>query len=72
MNTHIRYYTKDRENPNGEMKFRLGGFLSKIDEYHRYVILKNAKNVSWSVDLKNSILYKKINCEDYFDVKKGK
>ena len=59
LNTHIRYFTI---NPSNNMKqFRLGGFLTKIEP--DYIILSNGK-VSWSVQLKNSILFEKMSFTD--------
>jgi len=60
LNTHIRYFsvTKDAKGKK-EKKFRLGGFLNNKDNYDKYVVLTN-KNLSWSVDTKTSILYRKL------------
>ena len=59
LNTHIRYFTI---NPDNNMKqFRLGGFLTKIEP--EYIILSNGK-LSWSVQLKNSILFEKMTFTD--------
>jgi hypothetical protein len=55
LNTHIRYFSNNI--------FRLGGFLTKIDEKLRYIVLSN-NNLSWSVQLKNNIFYKKMNNEE--------
>lgn len=60
LNTHIRYFTINQK--TGEKSFRLGGFLSKIDE--RYIVLYNNNNQSWSVQLSNSIIYKKLSPND--------
>jgi hypothetical protein len=54
LNSHIRYFTIDK---NGKKQFRLGGFLTKID--NDYVILSNGK-LSWSVQKNNSIFFKKM------------
>ncbi len=59
LNTHIRYFTI---NPQNNIKqFRLGGFLTKIEP--EYIILSNGK-LSWSVQLKNSILFEKMTFTD--------
>lgn len=53
--THLRYFTF---NPStGKKQFRLGGFLSKIDE--KYVVLNNGE-FSWSVQLDKSVFFKKL------------
>jgi len=46
--THIRYFTKEKG--TNERKFRMGGFLSKIDEGAKYIVLNNG-TYSWSVQL---------------------
>lgn len=46
--THMRYFTKEKG--TNERKFRMGGFLSKIDESNKYVVLNNG-TYSWSVQL---------------------
>lgn len=56
LNAHLRYFTTDK---NGDKNFRLGGFLTKIDKEKGYCILSNG-NVSWSVQLKNSIFFQKM------------
>ena len=55
LNTHLRYFTINPE--NNEKQFRLGGFLTKLDE--KYVILANGK-LSWSVQVKNTIFFQKM------------
>ena len=52
---HLRYFTF---NPStGEKQFRLGGFLSKIDQ--EYVVLNNGE-FSWSVQKNKSVFFKKL------------
>lgn len=59
LNTHLRYFTF---NPTtGKKQFRLGGFLSKIDE--KYVVLNNGE-FSWSVQLDKTVFFKKISFSD--------
>ena len=58
INSHIRYFTVDSK---GKKQFRLGGFLTKIDT--DYVVLSNGK-VSWSVQKKNSIFFKKLSYDE--------
>jgi hypothetical protein len=64
LNTHIRYYSITKDNDgNKEKKFRLGGFLENKDNYDKYIILTNRK-FSWSVNTKESILYRKMTDEE--------
>ncbi len=58
INSHIRYFTIDSK---GKKQFRLGGFLTKIDT--DYVVLSNGK-LSWSVQKKNSIFFKKMSYDE--------
>ncbi len=59
LNSHIRYFTVDKK--TGKKQFRLGGFLTKID--NDYVVLSNGK-LSWSVQKNNSIFFKKMSYEE--------
>ena len=60
LNTHFRYFSVTKDDKGNKIKkFRLGGFLNNKDNYDKYIILTN-KNVSWSVDTKTSILYRKL------------
>jgi len=64
LNTHIRYFSVTKDDKGKKIKkFRLGGFLNNKDNYDKYIILTN-KNVSWSVDTKTSILYRKFKDEE--------
>jgi hypothetical protein len=58
INSHIRYFTVDSK---GKKHFRLGGFLTKKDV--DYVVLSNGK-LSWSVQKKNSIFFKKMSYDE--------
>ncbi len=58
LNSHIRYFTIDK---NGKKQFRLGGFLTKVD--NDYIVLSNGK-LSWSVQKNNSIFFKKMSYEE--------
>jgi len=60
LNAHLRYFTV---NDKGEKQFRLGGFLTKIDVEKGYVVLSNG-NLSWSVQLKNSIFFQKMTFQE--------
>ncbi len=57
MNTHLRYFTKDKK--TGNQLFRLGGVLTKVDPELRYVILSNG-DVSWSVQIGTSTFFQKM------------
>jgi len=64
LNTHFRYFSVTKDDKGKKIKkFRLGGFLNNKDNYDKYIILTN-KNVSWSVDTKTSILYRKLKDEE--------
>lgn len=60
LNAHLRYFTTDKD---GNKNFRLGGFLTKMDKEKGYLILSNG-NVSWSVQMKDSIFFQKMNFKD--------
>ena len=59
LNSHLRYFTINTK--TGKKQFRLGGFLTKID--NEYVVLSNG-NLSWSVQIKSSVFFKKMNFSD--------
>lgn len=61
LNSHIRYFNIT---DNNQKQFRLGGYLKKVDVDKRYCVLTNNKQ-SWCVNLDKSILYKKIDYNDY-------
>jgi|TARA_B100000524_G_C23630073_1_gene362799 hypothetical protein len=61
LNAHLRYFIVNEK--TGEKQFRLGGFLTKIDKQKGYVVLSNG-NLSWSVQLKNSIFFKKMSFQE--------
>ena len=63
LNAHLRYFAV---NDKGEKQFRLGGFLTKIDIEKGYVVLSNG-NLSWSVQIKNSIFFQKMTFQDLKD-----
>ena len=62
LNTHVRYFSVN--NKTGEKQFRLGGFVTKIAD--EYVILAN-NNLSWSVQIKNTIFFVKMSFSDFKD-----
>jgi hypothetical protein len=59
--THIRYFTINPK--NGEKQFRLGGNLNKYGENGEYIVCSNG-TYSWSVQLSNSIIYKKLSISE--------
>lgn len=59
--THIRYFTINPK--TGEKQFRLGGNLTKYGENGEYVVCSNG-TYSWSVQLANSIIYKKLSTSE--------
>jgi len=63
LDTHIRYFTKDK----GKKKFRTGGFLLNKANSDKYIILTNRK-ISWSVDTKNSILFKALSAKELTEI----
>jgi hypothetical protein len=63
--THIRYIITDSK--TNKKKFRMGGVLSKIDPLGRYVMLSNGTTQPWSVQIPNSIFYKKLTDDEKKD-----
>jgi len=61
LNTHIRYFQVDEK--TNDKVFRLGGFLINKDNSDKYIVLGNGSQ-SWSVQISNSILYKKKSVDD--------
>ncbi len=57
---HIRYYTIIKNNKY----FRMGGTIIKIDLDNKYIVLTNNNKSTWSVQLANSIIYKKMTTEE--------
>ena len=60
LNAHLRYFSVDK---NGDKNFRLGGFLTKIDNEKGFLILSNGQ-VSWSVQIPDSIFFQKMTFKD--------
>ena len=54
---HVRYFSIDPTTKN--KLFRLGGTVNKIDPEYRFIILSNG-TVSWSVQIQNTIFWKKL------------
>jgi len=59
---HVRYFINDPEIK--KKKFRYGGFITKIDPLGRYIMLSNGTTQPWSVQIPNTIFYKKISNEE--------
>ena len=57
---HIRYYTIIKNNKY----FRMGGNIIKVDLDNKYIVLTNNNKSTWSVQLENSIIYKKMSIEE--------
>jgi hypothetical protein len=62
INTHLRYFTVNPK--NNQKEFRLGGYLTKVGDNNEYIILSNG-NFSWSVQIANTIFYKKLKLDEY-------
>lgn len=63
--THMRYFVDE----DGKKKFRMGGNLINIKGYPDYVILGNGTQ-TWSVQLANTIWFKRIDVVDLNNLKK--
>jgi hypothetical protein len=61
ISSHLRYFIIDPK--NNKKLFRLGGYLNKFGDNGEYIILSNG-NISWSVQVKNSIFYKKMSDQE--------
>jgi len=59
----IRYYKISNENNKITKLFRIGGTIIKIDFDKQYIIVSNGK-INWSVQIENSIFYRKITYDD--------
>jgi hypothetical protein len=61
LNSHLRYFTLNKK--TNKKEFRLGGFLTNRDQPDKYVILSNG-TISWSVQIENSIFFKKLTVKE--------
>lgn len=66
LKTHIRYFTLEKD---GTRKFRLGGTL--IKKHKDYIVLVS-NNKTWSVQLKNTIFYRKMTIPEVIDLYEDK
>ena len=62
INVHLRYFIYDPQTK--KRKFRVGGKLLRIDSLGRFITLSNDQ-ISWSVQIPNTIFYKKLNLDEY-------
>ena len=58
---HIRYFLLEVDKKKGTLtrKFRMGGFVVKVDTENKYVMLSTGKT-SWSVQYNNAVFYRKM------------
>ena len=63
LGTHIRYFTKK----DNEYLFRMGGNLKANTGLPKFVILKNAQGIEWSVQVEGTIFYKKMGIQEIKD-----
>ena len=56
LNTHLRYFIKKDD----QLVFRMGGILKNNNNLPDYVILKSATGPEWSVQVKDTIFFKKM------------
>jgi len=60
LDTHLRYFIKK----NNEMLFRMGGNLKRNLNLPDYIVLKNALGAEWTVQVKDTIFYKKMTIKE--------
>ena len=60
LDTHIRYFVKK----DNEMLFRMGGNLKRNLDLPNFIVLKNALGAEWSVQVKDTIFYKKMSIKE--------
>ena len=61
--THLRYFTKKDD----KLIFRMGGQLFRNNGIPEYIILKNGINAQWSVQIKDTIFYRKMTVPEIKD-----
>jgi hypothetical protein len=68
LDTHLRYFIKK----DNEMLFRMGGNLKRNLDLPKFIVLKNALGTEWSVQVKDTVFYKKMSIkeikEEYDDI----
>ncbi len=60
LDTHLRYFVKK----DNEMLFRMGGNLKRNLDLPNFIVLKNALGTEWSVQVKDTIFYKKMSIKE--------
>ena len=60
LDTHLRYFVKK----DNEMLFRMGGNLKRNFDIPNFIILKNAVGTEWTVQIKDTIFYKKMSIKE--------
>ena len=60
LDTHLRYFVKK----NNEMLFRMGGNLKRNLDLPTFIVLRNAVGTEWSVQVKDTIFYKKMSIKE--------
>lgn len=56
LDTHLRYFIKK----DNQMLFRMGGNLKRNLDLPKFIVLKNAIGTEWTVQIKDTIFYKKM------------
>jgi hypothetical protein len=60
LDTHLRYFVKK----DNEMLFRMGGNLKRNLDLPKFIVLKNAVGAEWTVQVKDTIFYKKMSIKE--------
>ncbi len=60
LDTHLRYFVKKGDT----MLFRMGGNLKRNLDLPNYIVLKNALGTEWSVQVKDTVFYKKMTIKE--------
>jgi hypothetical protein len=60
LDTHLRYFIKK----DNEMLFRMGGNLKRNLDLPNFIVLKNALGTEWTVQVKDTIFYKKMSIKE--------
>lgn len=60
LDTHLRYFIKK----DNEMLFRMGGNLKRNLDLPNFIVLKNAVGTEWTVQVKDTIFYKKMTIKE--------
>ena len=60
LGTHLRYFVEK----NGTKLFRMGGNLKRNLDLPNFIVLKNAVGAEWTVQVKDTIFYKKMSIKE--------